>query len=197
MRILVLHGFGQSGEVVRRKCKKLLRGLGAEVLCPDGPLSIAHPPRVGEETPEPGHAWFYLNPETPNHSGEYLQRASTEWFEVDRALELLRALAPVDVIVGFSQGAMMARYAARELGCTKICYISGAARPLATNLAPLSDAHVDTLHCYGESDQVVSREESLELAALYPNATVFVHSSGHVIPSSSAFRHAFRRFLTG
>jgi len=195
MRVLVLHGFAQTGEIARKKCKRLFRGLDVEVFYPDGPVEVTQP-ESPELTVKTGRAWFYLNPLTPGSSGEYFKRATTTWFEVERSLALLRELGHVDLVIGFSQGAMLARYAARELACSKICFISGVRTPEPENLAALgSTAHVSTLHCYGERDTMVLPAESLELASSYETARVFVHSAGHVIPTKSAFKQELCRLL--
>ena len=182
MRVLVLHGFGQSGEVMRRKFAnaKLLRDV--TLLFPDGPFEV-----------EGGRAWFHFNPHVAGTSGANLLRSDVEWPNIEVSLAQLREIGAVDAIVGFSQGAMLARYVARELACGKVCFVSGCCIAEPAGVVGVDSAV--TLHCYGERDDLVTPAQSLELAERYTNAQVFSHAAGHVVPSTAPFRNALREFL--
>merc|ERR1711920_641798 len=52
------------------------------------------------------------------------------------------------------------------------------------------------LHVYGQADQVISPEKSLEMARLWgPTAVLCSHPGGHMIPSAKGFRDEVCAFV--
>lgn len=57
-----------------------------------------------------------------------------------------------------------------------------------------SKPEVESFHCIGEADKVVATSLSVELADLYPSPVVCRHEGGHMVPSFSHVRRAFKEF---
>uniref|UniRef100_A0A7S2ZR97 Serine hydrolase domain-containing protein n=1 Tax=Rhodosorus marinus TaxID=101924 RepID=A0A7S2ZR97_9RHOD len=64
-------------------------------------------------------------------------------------------------------------------------------RSLVTESSP----PVNSFHCYGEKDQIITKEMSQDAAHVFKQRTVEMHGGGHFVPSSSGVRKAFKSFM--
>ena len=110
----------------------------------------------------------------------------------------LRNLGEFDIVVGFSQGAHLARYVAPLVKAKRIVFISGFLNPQPSNACILessSSSSLPTLHIYGTNDTFITPEMSNLLVQQYSNATVVTHDHGHVVPGTAYIRNAIREFI--
>ncbi len=125
------------------------------------------------------------------------------YLHLDETMRFLHTLGPVDAIVGFSQGAVLAHHLVREAEAHPDD--AGLLRPRAVVLAcgfparcPSSwrgPLRTPSLHCYSESDATVPVEYARELAAAFAAPTKMEHDKGHSVPQRSAEVDAIIAFL--
>ena len=209
LRILALHGYGQSGASFRRKSGSLRKQCKnvAEFTFIDALLKV--PPRADARNKDVdadgGLGWWRWNADEGVVSG---------WREsVAQIRETVHAHGPFDGIFAFSQGASLTALALDDIKSRIkfVCLVGGfiprneeQARVLRGS-APY--ANVDVWTSYGTSDQIIPWEKSLELhRALVgsheqrngggDNRSVIVtHQGGHLVSSEKGTRTSFKDFL--
>lgn len=160
--IFAIHGFGASANDLLGLAP-FLRGGEALMVCPQGPVGVGLPDRPGVVV---GWAWFALGGGRPPDEAE-LGRASRDLGAfLDQALERY----PVDrrkvLLLGFSQGGVMAydlflRQPERFAG---LAALSSWLPPELAAQAPPSDAHknVPVLVMHGSEDPMIPVERAQE-----------------------------------
>jgi predicted esterase len=154
-------------------------------------------------TEKAGRAWFYYNKENPSDYTSFMSRKTTEFIGLEDTLLQLRNLGEFDIVVGFSQGAHLARYVAPLVKAKRIVFISGFLNPQPSNAcilessssSSLSSSSLPTLHIYGTNDTFITPEMSNLLVQQYSNATVVTHDHGHVVPGTAYIRNEIREFI--
>lgn len=212
MRVLCLHGYGQTSDLLKQKTKRVFLNLtknlkDLELVYPQGPFEVVVQQK--DDSLKSGYAWFYYNPDDVNDFVEFLKMKECKWLGLDQTIPNLTALGNFDVVVGFSQGSHLARYVAPLVNATKIVFISGFLTPIPTNLSIPSKptesqsqesqepqkSTIKTLHIVGTADTLITVKESLQLAAEYTDPIVIYHPGGHVIPASSEIRQTLFNFM--
>ena len=219
LRLLCLHGYRGTAEVLRRQLAPLAEGLDdlAEFVCLDAP-SLA----VGD------FGWWRAA-SIENAAVQMDARVSPGakryhgWQRTRQAIvSAFVREGPFDGVFGFSQGAALTSLLvglraradfvegepARPGG-----EIFSRAEPLAFDFAVMAGGFVcadadlamlysqrsnydlPSAHIIGRSDAVVPREASLGLASKFKNPLLLEHEGGHVLPSAPHTRQAFRTFL--
>ncbi|KAM3854891.1 esterase OVCA2 [Vipera latastei] len=196
LRLLCLHGYGQSARRFRARTgalRKALRGR-AELLYLDAPHRLPAQPE-GEEGEAPRGWWLEAGPEPgPEAEPEAALRA---------VAAALAALGPVDGLLGFSQGAALAGLvcALRERGDGRFPFrfallVAGfPAGAAAAEGAAAGALRVPSLHVFGRADRVIPAAESRALAARFAHPVLLAHEGGHFVPAAAAQRAAYLGFL--
>lgn len=160
--IFAIHGFGASANDLLGLAP-FLRGGEALMVCPQGPVGVGLPDRPGVVV---GWAWFPISGGRPPEEAE-VGRASRELARfLDEALERY----PVDrrkvLLLGFSQGGVMAydlflRQPERFAG---LAALSSWLPPELAAQAPPTDAHknVPVLVMHGTDDPMIPVERAQE-----------------------------------
>ena len=196
LRILCLHGFGQSRERIADVSAPLTKFL-PEVTW----MSISAPHRLpplgkGASTRE-HRCWFWYNEKERGDLTNML--SAPTYYGLDVSLQVLRdeiREKGINGLFGFSQGAVLVHAATqdKEIGRQlRVAILVGgfAAKPLPLRVVP----EIRTLHVFSRCDNRVPAKRSLALAARYANCRVLMHWGGHSVPSSNAVRSAVRDFL--
>jgi len=187
LRILALHGYHGSADILRRQLDPLASSLrGVEFVHVDAP-SLA----------ERDFGWW--------HSPARGWDRSRAW-----ALELFAEQPRFDGVFGFSQGAAMTGLLAgmRE---AHLDDPQGPRGPIAFDFAVMvggfkNDAPqhaelyqrrftVPSVHIIGDADQVIPPHESRDLADQFIDPVVLTHTGGHIVPSTPAVVDGLTRFL--
>ncbi|KAJ8907948.1 hypothetical protein NDN08_008051 [Rhodosorus marinus] len=206
LKILGLHGHSQDAEVFRRKTGGLrgaVKGIAEFEF-----LSAPHKVERGEDADEVGYSWYRYN------SGMETLTISLRQ-SLDEINSFFKAKGPFDGVFAFSQGSSLAillaalqrehdtplakalRDAMPEVSFKFIAVFAGFLprdepfRSLVTESSP----SVNSFHCYGEKDQIITKEMSQDAAHVFKERTVEIHSGGHFVPSSSGIRKAFKAFV--
>lgn len=195
LRLLCLHGYGQSARRFRARTgalRKALRGR-AELLYLDAPHRLPAQPGEPEEEEEeaPRGWWLESGPgPAPEKEPEAALRA---------VAAALAALGPVDGLLGFSQGAALAGLvcALREGGDGRFPFrfallVAGFPAEAAGAAGAL---RVPSLHVFGQADRVIPAAESRALAARFAQPVLLAHEGGHFVPAAAAQRAAYLAFL--
>ena len=192
LKVLCLHGYGQTGAVLRDRSggfRKPLKKSRFEMTYPDGPYgcTAAGEDEAEAEADAARRAWWRGN------SGQY-----DGWSETRASLKALCEREQYDGILGFSQGAAAAAMLCAELRPRFGIFVSGFVprdEVAAAELYAGVGDDVATLHVYGESDELVVAERSRALVDLFADATVAEHPGGHMIPSGPLVRESVVEFL--
>ncbi len=194
MKILVLHGFGQSTQIVQQRGKALfkhLQKLEHELTFPEGHIDVQLFNQDGSIRQE-GKAWFAYNKD-PNIFLEEMNQQETEWIGIEKTFQQLQSKV-FDVIIGFSQGAAVAIALAKKLKPKKLVILSGFVRPEPTNWK-LENVECPVLMIWDPSETIVLKESLESVRNWCDNLTEMTHNKRHSIPSTTAVRKRIVEFL--
>ena len=189
MTVLALHGFRQNGKIMKDKLKRL----GIDAICPDGPLV------VDKENNLLG--WWKLEVPAGEKVKSYITKPHKyEGFEdTVTFLKATVALNDVTIIIGFSQGAVLATLLLNHHllpHVQKVLILSGS--PIMDKeLIRTGKISVPMLSLVGVRDEITDQRLALELSQLYVSSQLGTHNSGHVIPSDSSTKETIKLFLEG
>ena len=180
IRVLFLHGKGNNGQTFLRTLQPLvqrLQGHSVEWLTPDAPF-----PMEDHTTFE----WWGLPPGQRSFT-------TSEYIGVELTLQRIESLYPVDVIFGFSQGAILTsillmRGIQGKAFLPKKAILAGAAwpNPFSEEMHSLdpdtvSQMSLRTLHVIGERDRTNPPEMALSIQRLFRGELLW-HPGGHTVP---------------
>ena len=178
LRILVLHGFPSPAPASRRGCGS---SSGPSRTSPSWCTSTAPTSRPPiRRTPTGGRG-----------GGRATTTGSTTGWE--ESIRLVDAHLPIDGVLGFSQGAVLAGLVAAlrtERLRFAICISGFPSRADAHRMLTLPGSiDLPSLHVYGEKDTWVSRERTRALADCFVGPRVVSHTGGHYFPELWPHRH--------
>lgn len=207
IRILVLHGYRQSGDIFWKRIGFLRKHFGnkIELVCPTAPLVYG----PGE------YMWWRASDDGKKYEG------------VADAIKYLNQIeerdGPFDGVVGFSQGAAVAatlcalqHHATHENGVAAEALLDTGLPSINTKLkfaimvggfiprdemmrsvlfTKEQSISVPSLHVIGEADTIVLPEKSSDLRSLFQNPQSYEHPSGHTIPSTRDCRDTLLTFI--
>lgn len=121
-KILVLHGFGQTVNIIKKRGQNLFKTLSRDydLYFPEAKYDVILQNPSGTQN---GKAWFYYDEKNPSNFAEYLHRKETRWFGIENTIfidvkcpledrqyynNLLNYIirnGPFYAVIGFSQGA--------------------------------------------------------------------------------------------
>jgi predicted esterase len=207
MRILCLHGYHGSGDVLRSQMQSLMTGFESRV-----ELVYVDAPSLSEGD----FGWWHAVSEESSRGGDdsgvgHARMRYEGWDRTRKALvSIFETQGPFDGIFGFSQGAALAGLLVglrapdgvptpeQPLTFDFAITVSGFVSNDPTH-APLY-AHkgsyaLPSLHIIGRSDGIVPASDSRDLAARFGAPTILEHPGGHVIASDAATRAGVASFL--
>ncbi len=178
---LVLHGYIQSSEIIRKKIKNLL-GKNVNLIIPDAPLKVE----------SDKYGWFPL-------SKCDLQTGITSVDDTDIKIVLdMNLPSKVDGVIAFSQGCLAAGLliGSGKVQTNKLLLFSPI--PCPNNWNYTIPNGVDCQLYYGVEDTLVTPARSLLFIPALGNNNIakFEHRWGHVIPSTTSHRKEYIKFLT-
>uniref|UniRef100_A0A5S6Q8S7 FSH1 domain-containing protein n=1 Tax=Trichuris muris TaxID=70415 RepID=A0A5S6Q8S7_TRIMR len=201
LKILCLHGYRQNGCSFRNKIGSLRKRLNdvAEFHFVDAPLIASCTPRENEE---PRSWWFSTD------DGRFSSRDETDvCIGFDSSLESVVGSfdngTGYDGLLGFSQGACMASLITSlmeigKFGRTFRFVVLFSGFPSRSSKHEFLDGRLletPSLHVVGETDSVIPKEMSLQLARMFSDPTIVYHQGGHYVPSAPAIANAVKAFL--
>lgn len=209
---MVIHGYRQSAESSRTKTGSFRKGLKKylDLVYITAPNKIPTPPPSdeGDNTDQQDqYGWWFS---AVNGDGEHSFSAREEsqidpghQASVDLVTKVFQEQGPFDGILAFSQGATFAAHicALREKPDSKLQFKFAI---LCAGFKSKSTEHMKyytdpiscpTLHVYGDTDQVIPKEMSIELQSIFTNSTVLAHPGGHHLPAKATERKLYQEFL--
>jgi len=195
LRVLCLHGYHGSGEVLRGQLRGWAREVAelAELVCVDAP-SIA----------DGDFGWWHARADVPAPGAPPVKRyrgwsRTRAWIA-----RYVAEHGPFDGVLGFSQGAALAALlvalaVVEPAPLLRFAIMIGGFQSADARHAPWFAAGplaVPSLHVIGRADSIVSPAASHALAARFAAPVVVEHDGGHVIADTPAVRTASRAFLT-
>ena len=205
LKILALHGYHGSGDVLRGQMGTLPSELAdlADFIFVDAPSRIAS-----------DFGWWHAVDAEPDPASDDPgvhgpHRHYKGWARTREAIVALFQNEKFDGLFGFSQGAalsglftgMRAQSVAtpeRPLHFDFAILVSGfpSTDPKLATIYGNSDAYdIPSLHVLGRVDSIVPVERTRALAAHFVNPIFAEHAGGHVIPSDARVHREVRAFL--
>ena len=179
-RVLCLHGKGNTGETFLKTIQPLvqrLEGHSIEWLIPDATFPIED---------HTAFQWWGLPPGLRSFE-------TKEYIGMELTLQRVESLYPVDVVFGFSQGAILTsvllmRGIQGKSFLPRKAILAGAAWPnpynddmLSLSSDAVSQLNLRTLHVIGERDRTNPPEMALRLQQLF-RGELLRHPGGHIVP---------------
>ena len=191
IKILGLHGKGGSGAQFKSLLEPLIhstRESNVNWLFPDAPYDHKTEKREG-------YQWWTLPPNVRSFDADI-------YGGVDKSLLILKEEFPVDVIIGHSQGAMLATIliANNFVHYPKAAIISGVAwpKPYSNVLSALSENKkindLKSLFVIGENDQVNPPRDAHKICRIFKGEEL-THKYGHTLPMTDYYVEKYKKFL--
>ncbi|KXJ28132.1 esterase OVCA2 [Exaiptasia diaphana] len=205
LKILCIHGYRQNTNTCREKLgafRKCVKKLPLEFVYTTAPNRIPRTITGEIASPEENECgWWFSSPDD-----SYDPLAPTELCKgFEDSLELIKKTfkeqGPFDGVFGFSQGASFLSIicALRDQGLFHfdfaILVASFKSRSSAHDVYYQKPITCPTLHVYGDTDKVIPKENSEELAKLFVDPVILNHAGGHFVPASSAQKKVYLEFL--
>ncbi|CAF1395437.1 unnamed protein product, partial [Adineta steineri] len=197
LKILVLHGFHQNSNSLKRSAKKLFKGLNdiATFYYANAPLSYDPIGDVKEQLlaafgdgnmPETGYQRQWWNASKDSKIYHHLD-VSLHYID-----KLFKSEGPFDGVLGFAQGASLGGILCglQPFGNVSFNFailISGFASRADCHeqlMQPNSIKNVSSLHIYGVNDVLINNDRTLKLAAAFENPLIVSHPGGHFTPNT-------------
>ena len=198
LRILCLHGFGQTSQGFYKSTGGLRKVLGsvAELVYISAPHSLSSESRTQFNMTKDieAYGWWDSNELDGVYTYEgWKDSVAHVQCEIER-------LSPIDGVIGFSQGAaLVAILAHMEHIHLQFAICIGGFVPRAHDLAPLfheNEPHpLPTCHVWGERDAVVPLEKSQKLSQMFAQSYLISHEKGHLVPTAGDASRKIREFV--
>jgi pimeloyl-ACP methyl ester carboxylesterase len=201
LRILCLHGYHGTADILRQQASPLLSGLSDEHSFDrsfDCEFVYVDAPSLAVND----FGWWHLNFRGWNRTIAW----AADYFASQFASQ-----EPFDGVLGFSQGAALTSLL---VGLRAADGPLGDQRPLSFDFAMMiggfkcdspefahlyaarENYRLPSLHIMGESDVIVPAADSRVLAAQFDSPVVLTHPGGHVIPSTPDIKREVGSFLS-
>ncbi|WP_158813983.1 hypothetical protein [Methylocapsa sp. S129] len=208
LRILGLHGYRGSAQILRRQLAPLADGLNdlAEFVSIDAPSLAGGDFGWWRATAIEGAA-----AEADARVGMGVKRYQGWRTTVDAIVAAFARQGPFDGLFGFSQGAALAALlvglrtrdgspgsGAKSLAFDFAIMVGGfvsADADLARLYGERANYDLPSAHIMGRSDAIVPGEASSALASKFRNPLILEHDGGHVIANAPQIRQGLRTFL--
>jgi acetyl esterase/lipase len=207
LRLLCLHGYHGSAEVMRSQMRALFEGLESlvELVCVDAP-SLAQGDFGWWHAVQDERAPAREDPDLGSAARHYKGWARSR----DALIERFQRQGPFDGVFGFSQGAaltgLLVGLRASDGRPTREHPLAFRFAVLVSGFPSNDPSHgalyasrasyaLPSLHLVGRADGIVPPRETRALAARFANPLVVEHDGGHVIASTPAVRAQVRDFL--
>ncbi|XP_065339437.1 esterase CG5412 [Cloeon dipterum] len=210
LRVLCIHGYRQNAEAFKGKIgsfRKIFKNKNVEFVFLNAPHEV--PPidtdgqNVTEEIPDQRGWWFCS--EDKKFSGKTFCEKGFGFEEsLNLVEETFKTQGPFDGVLGFSQGATLTALLAAHSQSNPNSSIKFRFAILVAGFKSRCEAHAiyykqkithPTLQVMGETDNVIPREMSEELAECFENPTVLQHSGGHYVPATGQQKPVYIEFV--
>ncbi|UJR07920.1 hypothetical protein I4U23_012203 [Adineta vaga] len=197
LKILVLHGFHQNANSLKRSAKKIFKSLKdvATFHFANAPLPYDPTGEVKEQLlaafgdgnmPDVGYQRQWWNASKDSKTYHHLD-VSLHYID-----QLFKTEGPFDGIFGFAQGAS---FGGILCGLQPFGNISFEFAILISGFASRAECHeqlmqpnaiknVTSLHIYGVNDVLITNDRTLKLAAAFENPLIVPHQGGHFTPNT-------------
>lgn len=195
MKILVLHGFGQTSHIIKQRAKYLFNNIeknGHHLIFLDGLIDVQLFDQDGNVRQE-GKAWFAYNENDPNIFLDEMKKDQTKWYGIENTYKQIIDIE-CDAIIGFSQGAAVALALAHLIKPDKLILFSGFIKPKPTNWS-MDKYNGQTLMIYDPEDTIIEHESLLTVKEWCTDVEDIIHSKGHSVPTTSSIRTKIKHFL--
>ncbi|XP_028413443.1 esterase OVCA2-like [Dendronephthya gigantea] len=200
LRILCIHGYRQSGKIFRDKTGSFRKGLKK---LPLEFVYITAPNKIPNVEDEEQYGWWFSTQENtydPLTKSSYCKGYETT---INFMQDVFQKQGPFDGIFSFSQGASLTSLLC-AMNEEKGSIINFKFAIMVAGFTSKSTQHdvfyenlikCPTLHVYGETDQVIPKENSVKLVEYFDNPVTHCHPGGHFVPASSQHKQVYIDFI--
>ncbi len=194
-RVLVLHGYGQTLEKIKKSADPLRKLLSSSKEPNSDRFELVY---VQASNPvinlkgENGYAWFTPSPD------EFFTCKNYNVTESINTIKNFIEGSEFDGLIGFSQGGVMASILLKEkIISPKWAIIIGTFYASDPKYQDYSSITIPTLHIWGERDSIVLPQQSEENYNHYTssNKMCYIHKGCHVIPVTSQDKEIYKKFI--
>ncbi|XP_014663668.1 PREDICTED: ovarian cancer-associated gene 2 protein homolog [Priapulus caudatus] len=210
-KVLCIHGYRQNAKIFREKMgafRKIMKSQAEFVF-------ITAPNDVTEILPncenaesataenDSNRGWWFSTREKSYRAQDFTDIDDGFITSVDVIRAAFREHGPFDGVLGFSQGASMVSILCgmREQGDPDIQFKFAV---LVAGYKSRSGCHdtfytkpisVPSLHVFGDTDQVIPKEMSIDLQKYFLDPKTIEHPGGHFIPATGQHKPTYRTFI--
>ncbi|XKL64793.1 hypothetical protein PGB90_004879 [Kerria lacca] len=195
-KILCLHGYRQCANIFKQKIgsfRKLLKD-EAELCFIDAPNCLKN------DSNERG--WWIKKEDLPSISNENFNNCVGLQDSINQVKNICQEEGPFDGLMGFSQGAafiaILCSLIQNDMHFKYVILISGfKSSESSFSIYYTNILKIPSLHVIGESDTVVNKQRSEELAKYFESTSVelLIHKGGHYVPASKIFKQKYISFI--
>ncbi|XP_065837208.1 esterase OVCA2-like [Oscarella lobularis] len=199
VRLLCLHGYRQSDTTFREKIGSFRKGLRKLI----DPVFISAPHKIGDEDP-PQFGWWFSSLDKTYRASEESDVDTGFSESIDVVRETLQRRGPFDGVLAFSQGASLLSVICsmhdkepEKFPFKFAIFISGF-KSRSRRHAHFYDSLIScpSLHVYGDTDAVIPKKWSEELAKGFVTAQTHCHVGGHYLPATASDRSVYSTFIS-
>ena len=206
LRVLCIHGYRQNDHIFRERTGAFRKMLKKHVdfIFVRAPHVIPEPDNLSRPEKEQERGWWFSRPEMGYNALDKTEYCIGYKESVNTVEEIWEEDGPFDGVLGFSQGASFVSLLCGMLN-NQSSKIQFKFAILVSGFQSLVSPHLDeykhsidtcpTFHVFGDGDQVIPVQSSLDLAALFPSAKIFRHLGGHYVPASPDLKSCISNFL--
>ena len=191
MKILFLHGYGQTQESMREAFTELEKLL--EIWYDAECCYVVAPHKVINYKGLEGHGWFLAK-----ENEFFTTETYTGLIEsIDKITEYIHKNGPFDGVVGFSQGSVMVSILLMAEYKFKFAILIGSYPVTDTRYNMYEKIQTPTLHIWGRKDALVTPDKSEMNYKKYPEETRmnYVHKGSHSIPYNNQAQQIYKLFI--
>ncbi|CEG40239.1 serine hydrolase-like [Plasmopara halstedii] len=208
IRVLCLHGWRTSGQILQRQTSALRHAFGikAELLYLDAPWAASGPaPELVRSFYGKTGPFFQWWDALKRKDGVTYRYEGLE-HSLDYLTGQVQSLGTVDAVLGFSQGAAIATLLTAHYQTTynhvpwKVCILVAGFYPRTVETQELLDAakrsadgaiDIPSVHVIGKADPLITQMEKLFRSFSSINRVKFEHDEGHKFPSSLKYKQMY------
>uniref|UniRef100_A0A182NGD8 Serine hydrolase domain-containing protein n=1 Tax=Anopheles dirus TaxID=7168 RepID=A0A182NGD8_9DIPT len=203
LKVLALHGYRQNADSFKSKLGALRKLLNkyVEFVFISAPHAAA-PLEAGGE-PDPSQRSWWFNKEDRTFKGTNQGGPAYGFEESLKLVEKTWQAEGCHGLLGFSQGAcfvgLLCDLSARGMTPMKPQFAIAGAGFRSGSLVHLNyyenKIQIPSLHIYGETDEIITKDMSESLAEAFLDPEVLTHSGGHYFPAQASLKETYVEFF--
>uniref|UniRef100_A0A182JQD1 Serine hydrolase domain-containing protein n=1 Tax=Anopheles christyi TaxID=43041 RepID=A0A182JQD1_9DIPT len=203
LKVLALHGYRQNADAFKAKLGSFRKFLNkyVEFVFVSAPHTAA--PLEADGEPDPTQRSWWFNKEDRTFKGTNKGGPAYGFDESLKLVEKTWQAEGCNGLLGFSQGAcfvgLLCDLSARGLTTMKPQFAVLASGFRSGSLVHLNyyenKVQVPSLHIFGETDEIITKDMSESLAETFLDPEIVTHPGGHYFPAQASLKETYVEFF--